>query len=38
MLTLYTADTPNGQKITIALQELELAHEVRLLDLSLIHI
>lgn len=34
MLTLYTADTPNGQKITIALQELELAHEVRLLDLN----
>jgi GST-like protein len=34
MITLYTADTPNGQKITIALQELELAHEVRLLDLN----
>jgi GST-like protein len=34
MLTLYTADTPNGQKITIAQQELELAHEVKLVDLN----
>jgi GSH-dependent disulfide-bond oxidoreductase len=34
MMTLYTANTPNGQKITIALQELELQHEVRLLDLN----
>ena len=34
MMTLYTANTPNGQKITIALQELELPHEVRLLDLN----
>lgn len=34
MLTLYTADTPNGHKATIALQELELAHEVKLIDLN----
>jgi len=34
MMMLYTANTPNGQKITIALQELELQHEVRLLDLN----
>jgi GSH-dependent disulfide-bond oxidoreductase len=34
MLTLYTADTPNGHKATIALQELELAHELKLVDLN----
>jgi GST-like protein len=34
MMTLYTANTPNGQKITIALQELELACDVQLLNLS----
>lgn len=34
MMTLYTANTPNGQKATIALQELELACEVRLLNLG----
>ncbi|MBY0239026.1 MAG: glutathione S-transferase N-terminal domain-containing protein [Burkholderiaceae bacterium] len=34
MLTLYTADTPNGHKATIALQELELPHTVRLVDLN----
>ena len=34
MITLYTANTPNGQKITIAMEELEIAHELRLLDLS----
>ncbi|MRV75396.1 glutathione S-transferase [Duganella sp. FT92W] len=34
MLTLYTADTPNGHKATIALQELELAHDVKLVDLN----
>ena len=34
MLTLYTADTPNGQKITIALEELGLPHQVHHVDLS----
>jgi GST-like protein len=34
MLTLYTADTPNGHKATIALQELELPHAVHLVDLD----
>ena len=34
MLTLYTADTPNGHKATIALQELELPHVVTLVDLN----
>jgi GSH-dependent disulfide-bond oxidoreductase len=34
MLTLYTADTPNGQKITIALEELGLPHKVHHLNLS----
>jgi len=34
MMTLYAANTPNGQKITIALQELELACDVQLLNLS----
>ncbi|CAN7609078.1 glutathione binding-like protein [Pseudoduganella sp. LjRoot289] len=34
MMTLYTANTPNGQKITIAMEELELMHELRLLDLN----
>jgi GST-like protein len=34
MLTLYTADTPNGQKITIALEELGLPHQVHHVNLS----
>lgn len=34
MLTLYTANTPNGQKITIALQELALAHQTFHIDLA----
>ncbi len=34
MLTLYTADTPNGQKITIALEELGLPHKVHHVNLS----
>ncbi|WP_431479371.1 glutathione S-transferase family protein [Massilia eburnea] len=34
MLTLYTADTPNGQKITIALEELGLPHTVHHVNLS----
>ncbi|NVE00752.1 glutathione S-transferase family protein [Massilia sp. BJB1822] len=34
MLTFYTANTPNGHKIAIALQELELPHETRRVDLN----
>jgi GSH-dependent disulfide-bond oxidoreductase len=34
VLTLYTAATPNGQKISIALEELALPYEVRALDLG----
>ncbi len=34
MLTLYTADTPNGHKATIALQELELPYALTLVDLN----
>lgn len=33
-LHLYTADTPNGLKISIALEELGLAYEQTLLDLG----
>lgn len=32
-LTLYTAATPNGYKVSVALEELGLAYEVRRLDL-----
>ncbi|WP_342118325.1 glutathione S-transferase family protein [Pseudoduganella sp. OTU4001] len=34
MLTLYTANTPNGQKINIALEELGLPHKVHHVNLS----
>ena len=34
MYTLYTAATPNGHKISIALEELALPYEVRGVDLS----
>jgi GST-like protein len=34
MITLYTAGTPNGRKISIALQELELAADIRPIDLG----
>mgnify|MGYP000521884035 CR=1 FL=1 len=34
MLTLYTADTPNGWKISITLEELGMPYEVRTLDLT----
>ncbi len=33
MLTLYTAPTPNGYKISIMLEEIGLPYEVRVLDL-----
>lgn len=34
MITLYTAATPNGHKISIALEELQLPYELRVLDLG----
>lgn len=33
MITLYTAATPNGQKISIALEELGLVYEAHIVDL-----
>ena len=34
MITLYTAATPNGHKVSIALEELGLPYELRVLDLA----
>ncbi len=34
MITLYTAATPNGHKISIALEELALPYQLRVLELS----
>lgn len=34
MITLYTAATPNGHKVSIALEELGLPYEARVLDLA----
>ncbi|THF59389.1 glutathione S-transferase family protein [Pseudothauera rhizosphaerae] len=34
MITLYTWGTPNGQKISIALEELQLPYEVRPVDIT----
>ena len=34
MITLYTAATPNGHKVSIALEELALPYELRVLDLA----
>ena len=34
MYTVYLADTPNGKKISIALEELELDYRVRFVDLN----
>ncbi|HET9960231.1 MAG TPA: glutathione S-transferase N-terminal domain-containing protein [Polyangiaceae bacterium] len=32
MIELYTAPTPNGHKVSIALEEMELPYQVRLID------
>ena len=34
MIDLYTAATPNGHKVSIALEELKLAYSVRVIDLA----
>ena len=34
MIELYTAPTPNGHKISIALEEMNLKYEVKLVDIS----
>ena len=34
MIDLYTAATPNGHKVSIALEELGLPYSLRVLDLS----
>lgn len=34
MITLYTAATPNGWRVSIALEELGLAYAVRIVDLA----
>ena len=34
MIDLYTAATPNGHKVSIALEELGLPYELHLLDLA----
>ena len=34
MIDLYTAATPNGHKVSIALEELDLRYRLKVLDLS----
>ena len=34
MIKLYTAPTPNGQKISIALEEMDLSYEVELVNIG----
>jgi glutathione S-transferase/GST-like protein len=34
MITLHTAATPNGHKVSIALEELGLPYQLRVLDLA----
>jgi len=33
-ITLYTAATPNGWKVSIALEEMGLPYEVRVIDFA----
>ena len=32
-ITLYTAPTPNGRKVSIALEEMELDYETKFIDI-----
>jgi GST-like protein len=32
-ITLYTAPTPNGRKVSIALEEMELSYETKFVDI-----
>jgi GSH-dependent disulfide-bond oxidoreductase len=34
MISLYTAATPNGHKVSIALEELGLPYQLEVLDLA----
>ena len=34
MIELYTAPTPNGHKISIALEEMDLPYEVKLVNIG----
>ena len=34
MITLYTADTPNGWKVSIALEEMGLPYKVKVVDIT----
>jgi GSH-dependent disulfide-bond oxidoreductase len=34
MITLYTWSTPNGRKVSIALEEMELAYQVHPIDIG----
>ena len=34
MLQLHTYDTPNGRKISVALEEMGLPYEVRVVDIT----
>jgi GST-like protein len=34
MITLYTYNTPNGRKISVALEEMGLAYEVKVIDIT----
>ena len=32
-ITLYTAPTPNGRKLSVALEEIDLAYETKFVDI-----
>ena len=34
MIELYTAPTPNGHKVSIALEEMDLDYEVKLVNIA----